>query len=113
MKRFIAIILMLCFIVGLFSACNKKTAEKQKFSETFIDYFDTVITVVGYEYTAAEFDAVSEAASSTEMSAAAASSFAISILKSIIYLQIIPIEKWTYSIYFSTGSAEIQGKAKT
>lgn len=60
MKRIIAVILTLCLLVGLFSACNKKTAEKQKFSETFIDYFDTVITIIGYEYTVAEFDAVSD-----------------------------------------------------
>ena len=46
--------LFLCLIVILcLSSCKER---KQKFTKTFIEYFDTVSTVVGYEYSEEEFN---------------------------------------------------------
>lgn len=62
MKRLISVLLIITVIMTVLASCGKKTetAEKQKFSETFIDYFDTVSTVVGFADTQAEFDAVAD-----------------------------------------------------
>ena len=54
--RAIALCLLICFI---FSSCVPQK-QKNKYSAYSMDYFDTVITVIGYENTKAEFDAVAE-----------------------------------------------------
>lgn len=47
--------LALCFCLALLSACAPK---KNKYSAYEMNYFDTVITVIGYEETREEFDRV-------------------------------------------------------
>ena len=54
----IAVCLMLCICL---SSCESKP-QKNKYTEYSMDYFDTVITIVGYENTEAEFDAVAQLA---------------------------------------------------
>lgn len=54
--RAIALCLFICFI---FSSCVPQS-QKNKYSAYSMEYFDTVITVIGYENTKAEFDAVTE-----------------------------------------------------
>ncbi len=51
-KRIFCFVLSLITIVSL-SACS---AKKQKFSKNYIEYFDTVCTVVGYEFDEEEFN---------------------------------------------------------
>lgn len=53
---------MLCFVCSVclilsFSACSE---NERRFTETYIDYFDTVTTVIGYESDSEEFSAVCE-----------------------------------------------------
>lgn len=58
-QRFFCIFLAVCLLIGLIlSSCVKNEPQKNKYSAYSMEYFDTVITVVGYEYTQAEFDAV-------------------------------------------------------
>lgn len=53
-------VLFLCvFICSVFPSCSGK-AGKNKYSAYSMDYFDTVISVVGYENTEADFDAVED-----------------------------------------------------
>lgn len=54
MKRLCVLCVLLCM---LFSSCSVK-GQKTKYTAYCTDYFDTVITVVGYEETKGEFDAV-------------------------------------------------------
>lgn len=59
MKKFIS--LLLVFSCLLLSACDRgsiSTNEKEKFSAYYFDYFDTVTSIVGYEKTKQDFDAV-------------------------------------------------------
>ncbi len=63
MKRLISVVLILAVVLTNLASCTKKntvTAEKQRFSETFIDYFDTVSTVVGFAESQEKFDAVAD-----------------------------------------------------
>ncbi len=53
MKKFLSLIFVLAIILSLFASCKEK---KDKFTESFIDYFDTVSTVTGYEVNASDFD---------------------------------------------------------
>ncbi len=46
MKKIIVFLLLIILILASCTACETK---KQKFTESFIDYFDTVATVTGYE----------------------------------------------------------------
>ena len=57
MKRFIALVTLLCLV---FSMAGCKKDSKIKYTEYSFDYFDTATTIVGYEKTEAEFDAVCE-----------------------------------------------------
>ena len=59
MKRLIAIILVLVLTTTLFVSCNKQS-EKSKFTESFIDYFDTVATVTGFCESVEEFDKIAD-----------------------------------------------------
>ncbi len=54
--RVTALCLLICVIL---SACAAKP-QKIKYSAYSMDYFDTVITVIGYENTKEEFDAVAD-----------------------------------------------------
>ncbi len=59
MKKIISLLLVTTLItieICSFASCNLN--EKQKFTEYYFDYFDTVATVIGYEETEAEFKAV-------------------------------------------------------
>ncbi len=60
MKKLMALLLAALIFAGGLSACTKRDNEKQKFSETFIDYFNTVITIVGYEESVEKFDETSD-----------------------------------------------------
>ena len=55
-RRLPVFCLLICLIL---SSCSP-TEQKTKYSAYSMDYFDTVITVVGYEYTKQDFDAVSK-----------------------------------------------------
>ncbi len=57
MKKTALLLAFVMFILSLFCSCEK---DKQRFSESFIDYFDTVATVSGFADSREEFDAVSE-----------------------------------------------------
>ena len=55
-KRIYCIALAICLMLSFaLSSCTK---EPQKYSTYSMDYFDTVITITGYETTKEEFDAV-------------------------------------------------------
>lgn len=54
--QFFILSLVLCLVL---SSCAVRP-QKKKFSAYSMDYFDTVITVVGYENTKEEFDAVAD-----------------------------------------------------
>ena len=53
-KKFVSIVLC-CNLIFLLVSCKPKQ-EMQKFSETYIDYFDTVSTIVGFEYNKENFE---------------------------------------------------------
>lgn len=54
MKRFIAIFALFCLVVSS-TACK---SVKNKYTDYFFDYFDTVTTIVGYENSKEEFNEV-------------------------------------------------------
>ena len=63
-KRFVSCALICSLILCFFSSCNSKqeeqvkpTTDKQKFTETYIEYFDTVSTIVGFDDSKEAFDA--------------------------------------------------------
>lgn len=56
MKKAIAIVLCIICLMGQCS-CTK---EREKFTAYYFDWFDTVTTITGYEYTGEDFDAVCE-----------------------------------------------------
>lgn len=47
--------LLICIVM---TSCAKNQTEKNKYSAYSMEYFDTVITIVGYEETKEEFDAI-------------------------------------------------------
>jgi len=55
MKKFFCLSLVLCVLLSTLCACDVK---KNKYTATSMDYFDTLITITGYEYTKEEFDIV-------------------------------------------------------
>lgn len=59
MKRLISLLIVSVFVCICFTSCSKQN-EKQKFSESFIDYFDTVASVTGFCNSLEEFDSISE-----------------------------------------------------
>lgn len=63
-KRFVSCALVCSLILLFVCSCNsdqgEQTPKLEKFSESYIEYFDTVCTVVGYEESQSEFDAVCE-----------------------------------------------------
>lgn len=54
-KRILCIILVFCLMLCTLCACQKQK-QKSKYSTYSMDYFDTVITITGYEYSQADFD---------------------------------------------------------
>ncbi len=56
MKRFFGIFIALCLLAA---GCTPQP-QKAKYSEHSMDYFDTVTTITGYEYSQDAFDAVAE-----------------------------------------------------
>ncbi len=54
-KRFFCALLVLCLLVCTLCACEKQE-EKSKYTTYSMDYFDTVITITGYEYSQEDFD---------------------------------------------------------
>jgi len=62
MKKIISIFLIVSILfvqILTFSACDPKP-ELTKYSNYYFDYFDTATTIIGYEKTKEEFDAVCE-----------------------------------------------------
>ena len=62
LKRFVSLALCCALILISFCSCNTEQGEQklQKFSVTYIEYFDTASTIVGYEETEEEFDVICE-----------------------------------------------------
>ena len=61
MKKFLSVLLSVLMVLSMISGCAQTEPvqderEKQKFTKTFIDYFDTASTIVGYDYSQEEFD---------------------------------------------------------
>lgn len=58
MKRIISFLLSFSMLISL-SACAQvePEQEKQKFTKSFLNYFDTASTIVGYDYSQEAFDA--------------------------------------------------------
>jgi len=54
LKKIVSVALICGLILTLFS-CSK-TQEKQRFNETYLDYFDTVSTIVGFENRKEDFE---------------------------------------------------------
>ena len=54
LKKIVSVALICGLILTLFS-CSK-TQEKQRFDETYLDYFDTVSTIVGFENRKEDFE---------------------------------------------------------
>ncbi len=59
-KRLYCGVLALCFVVCCALTACKQQPEKSKYSTYSLDYFDTVITITGYEQSQEHFDAVSK-----------------------------------------------------
>ncbi len=57
-KRILSIALILLILIS--AASCSRTPEKSKYSTYSMEYFDTVTTITGYEYTQEEFDDVAE-----------------------------------------------------
>ena len=63
LKKFVSLALCCILMLISFCSCNTEQGEQnnlQKFSATYIEYFDTASTIVGYEETEEEFDAICE-----------------------------------------------------
>ena len=56
-KTYFILLINLILILNLFAGCNS-TPKKEKFTDYSFDYFDTATSIVGYEKTREEFDAV-------------------------------------------------------
>ena len=65
MKKIISLLLAVLMVLGI-SGCAQTNPEnpaepdgsqKQKFTKSYIDYFDTASTIVGYDYSQEAFDA--------------------------------------------------------
>ena len=62
MKKILAALLSVMMVLGLFGCAAKEepVPEKTSFKASYMDYFDTLSTIVGYAETQEEFDAVCE-----------------------------------------------------
>ena len=62
MRRFFSVflsVILLASQISFFTSCES-VKEKQKFSEYYFDYFDTVTTITGYTETEEEFKSICE-----------------------------------------------------
>lgn len=59
-KRLSVCAVIILAVLQVFSFASCKASEKTKFSAHYFDYFDTATTIVGYEKSKEEFDAVCE-----------------------------------------------------
>ena len=59
-NRILSHIILLCIIIGVFTSCTQTNSAKNKYSSYSMEYFDTVTTITGYEYTQEAFDAIAE-----------------------------------------------------
>ncbi len=61
MKRILSLLIAVLMVLGISGCAQTEPApeepQKQKFTKSFIDYFDTASTIVGYDYSQEEFDA--------------------------------------------------------
>lgn len=61
-KKLVSCVVLCSLILSLLCSCNSDQGEQgaklERFTETFIEYFDTGCTVVGYEENQEEFDSV-------------------------------------------------------
>ncbi len=55
MRKMISLVISLVLLISL---CSCKEKEKERFTAYYFDYFDTATTIVGYEYSKEDFDAV-------------------------------------------------------
>ena len=59
-QRFLCIATVFCIVISsVFCSCTPEK-QKTKYTDYSMDYFDTVITITGYEYSRENFDIVSE-----------------------------------------------------
>lgn len=61
MKKLVSCVLVCSLIMCFVCSCNSEQGEQtglEKFTESYVEYFDTVCTVVGYEESLEEFEAV-------------------------------------------------------
>ena len=54
-KRIFCVVLAFCLTLSALCACQEQK-QKSKYTTYSMDYFDTVITITGYEYTQEDFD---------------------------------------------------------
>ena len=58
-KRIICLLVAVCLCFSILCSCSQPTATaKNKYTAYSMDYFDTVITITGYENSQEEFDAI-------------------------------------------------------
>ena len=65
MKKILSLLLAVLMVLGVSSCAqiepevpvNPEEPQKQKFTRSYMDYFDTASTIVGYDYSQEEFDA--------------------------------------------------------
>ncbi|MBE6536448.1 MAG: FAD:protein FMN transferase [Ruminococcaceae bacterium] len=63
-SKILALLILVSILFGCLASCKKNNGEKignkEKFTKTFYDYFDTVTTVIGYSETKEEFDRIAK-----------------------------------------------------
>lgn len=57
-QRIYSVAALLCILLGMILSSCAREVQKNKYSTYSMDYFDTVTTIVGYENSQEEFDAV-------------------------------------------------------
>lgn len=58
-NKLLSIIVAVCIIICVFTSCSPQS-QKNKYSTYSFEYFDTVSTITGYEYTEEEFNKVAD-----------------------------------------------------
>ena len=58
-NKLLSIIVAVCIILCVFTSCSPQS-QKNKYSTYSFEYFDTVSTITGYEYTEEEFNKVAD-----------------------------------------------------
>lgn len=60
MKKLFCLILSFILCLSVCGCNSVNTSDKKKFTESYIDYFDTVATVTGFETSVEEFDMIAD-----------------------------------------------------